>query len=247
MLYLDFEFNFFIINDKACKVKSLEMFFSPFRLYILIALLSGLNIFSQAGGILIQQYSKGPELNQMYSKWSFSIGPEINRINSDLNTAYPTITFGGMINIEYRFSKTVGLLSGLKFVPISYRYMSEGSIEKDRLKYLTIPLILKLNPFKKISFGLGILYNHYEKGQRILRFEDAKLITEYPKGVFSNPLGFSAQVDYHFWDRFNATVTYRWAKKYSPATQPQSNNSKGLQVSLTYTFLRSKKMQQHEG
>ena len=218
------------------------MFFSPFRLYILIALLSGLNIFSQAGGVLIQQYSKGPELNQMYSKWSFSIGPEVNRINSDLNTASPTITFGGMINIEYRFSKTVGLLSGLKFVPISYRYMLEGSIEKDRLKYLTIPLTLKLNPSKKISFGLGVLYNHYKKGQRILKFEDAKIITEYPEGIFSNPFGLSAQISYHFWDRFNTTINYRWTKKSSPVTQPQSNNSKGLQVSLTYTLLQSVKM-----
>tara|TARA_B110000027_G_scaffold59329_1_gene63958 strand:- start:532 stop:1191 length:660 start_codon:yes stop_codon:yes gene_type:complete len=218
------------------------MFFSPFRLYILITLLSGLNIFSQGGDILIQQYSKGPELNQKYSKWSFSIGPEVNRINSALNTASPKITLGGMINIEYRFSKTVSLLSGLKFVPISYRYMSKDSLKMDRLQYLTIPLILKLNPFKKISFGLGILYNHYEKGQRILRFGDAKVITKYPEGVFSNPFGFSAQVGYHFWDRFNTTINYRWAKKYSPATHPQSNNSKGLQVSLTYTFLRSIEM-----
>jgi len=223
------------------------MFFSPFRLYVLIALLSGVNMFSQGGGILIQQYSKGPELNQMYSKWSFSIGPEVNRINSDLNTASPTITIGGMINIEYRFSKTVGLLSGLNLVPITYRYISEDSIEKDRLKYLTIPLILRLNPFKNISFGLGVLYNHYEKGQRILKFDDAKVITEYPKGVFSNPLGFSAQVHYNFWDRFNTTINYRWAKKYSPASQPQSNNSRGLQVSLTYTFLRSVKIQHHKG
>ena len=219
------------------------MFFSPFRLYVLIALLSGVNMFSQGGDILIQQYSKGPELNQMYSKWSFSIGSEVNRINSDLNTASPTITVGGMINIEYRFSKTVGLISGLKFVPISYRYVFENSLRKDRLQYLTIPLILKLNPFEKISFGLGVLYNHYEKGQRILRFKDAEVITEYPEGVFSNPLGFSAQVGYHFWGCFNATINYRWAKKYSPANQPQSNNSKGLQASLTYTFLRSLKIQ----
>ena len=219
------------------------MFFSPFRLYILIPLLSWVNMFSQGGGILIQQYSKGPELNQMYSKWSFSIGPEVNRINSDLNTASPTITVGGMINIEYRFSKTVGLISGLKFVPISYRYVFENSLGKDRLQYLTIPLILKLDPFEKISFGLGMLYNHYEKGQRILRFKDAEVITEYQEGVFSNPLGFSAQVGYHFWGRFNATINYRWAKKYSPANQPQSNNSKGLQASLTYTFLRSLKIQ----
>ena len=219
------------------------MFFSPFRLYILIALLSGVNMFSQGGDILIQQYSKGPELNQMYSKWSFSIGPEVNRINSDLNTASPTITVGGMINIEYRFSKTVGLISGLKFVPISYRFVFGNSLGKDRLQYLTIPLILKLNPFEKISFGLGMLYNHYEKGQRILRFKDAEVITEYPEGVFSNPLGFSAQVGYHFWGRFNATINYRWAKKYSPANQPQSNNSKGLQASLTYNFLRSIKIQ----
>jgi hypothetical protein len=218
------------------------MFFSHFRLYLLIALLWGLNIFSQGGNILIQQYSKGPELNQKYSKWSFSIGPEVNRINSDLNTASPTITVGGMVNIEYRFSKTVGFVTGLEFVPISYRYMSGNSLGKDRLQYLTIPLTLKLNPSKKISFGLGVLYNHYKKGQRILKFEDAKIITEYPEGIFSNPFGFSAQISYHFWDRFNATINYRWAKKSSPVTQPQSNNSKGLQVSLTYTLLQSVKM-----
>ncbi len=56
------------------------MFFSPFRLYILIALLSGVNMFSQGGDILIQQYSKGPELNQMYSKWSFSIALKLTEL-----------------------------------------------------------------------------------------------------------------------------------------------------------------------
>jgi hypothetical protein len=219
------------------------MFFSHFRLYLLIALLWGLNMFSQGGNILIQQYSKGPELNQKYSKWSFSIGPEVNRINSDLNTASPTITVGGMISIEYRFSKTVGFVTGLGFVPISYRYVSGNSLGKDRIQYLTIPLTLKLKPSKKISFGLGVLYNHYKKGQRILKFEDAKVITQYPKGIFSNPFGLSAQIGYGFWYRFNATISYRWTKKSSPVTKPQSNNSKGLQMSLTYNFFQSIKMQ----
>ncbi|MFQ3340435.1 MAG: hypothetical protein ACI9TK_000086 [Flavobacteriaceae bacterium] len=219
------------------------MFFYSFRISFFLTLFWGLSLFSQGGDLLIQQYSKGPELNQMYSKWSLSLGPEINRINTDLKTTSPTITIGAVLNVEYRFSKTVSLVSGLNFMPISYTYPLADSLGRDRLEYLTVPLFLKLHPTEKISLGLGALYNRYQKGERIVVFEESEISTLYREDIFSNSFGFSAQLVFHFWKRFHTSLTYRWAKKSSAPTLAQSNNSKGLQVGLTYTFFESLKIQ----
>ena len=93
---------------------------STLSFILLYFILVGFSGFSQGGDLLIQQYSKGPGLDQNFSKWSLRIGPQINRINTDLKTSSPTLTLGGGMEIEYGLSKTTGLVIGAQYTPISY-------------------------------------------------------------------------------------------------------------------------------
>ena len=196
--------------------------------------------FAQGGDLLIQQYNRGPQLDSKHSKWSFQLGPQLNRINTDLGTTTPTLTFGGLVEIEYRFSKTVGLVSGAQFTPISYSYIEGDSLAIDRLKYISYPLMLRLQPTYKLSFGLGIIYQAYLSGQKELGGEDAKLTTSYTAGIFKNSIGMIGQLSYHLNSRFNIFGNYRWVKRTSPPTQAQTNNTIGFQLGVSYLFLKSK-------
>ena len=199
--------------------------------------------FAQGGDLLMQQYSRGPGLGNSYSKWSLYGGAEINRINTDLSTTSPTITLGGLVHVEYRFSQTVGLLSGVNYTPISYTYPLSDSLGKDRLKYISIPLFLRVHPTKKVSLSMGAQYNHFQKGEKIVSWEDTKMSARYEEAIFSNSFGFIVQAGYHFWQQFYGYVNYRWVKKTSPLIQKQTNNTKGVQLGLTYTFWKSFKRQ----
>ena len=196
--------------------------------------------FSQGGDLLIQQYNRGPQLDSNYSKWSFRLGPQLNRINTDLGTTTPTLTLGGLVEIEYRFSKTVGLVSGAQFTPISYSCIEADTLAKDRLKYISYPLMLRLQPTYRLSFGLGIIYQAFLNGQKELGEEEAKLTTPYAKGIFKNSIGMIGQLSYHLNARFNVFANYRWVKRTSPPTQTQTNNTIGFQLGVSYLFLKSK-------
>lgn len=179
-------------------------------------------------------------MDSNYSKWSFRLGPQLNRINTDLGTTSPTLTFGGLVEIEYRFSKTVGLVSGAQFTPISYSYIEADSLTIDRLKYISYPLMLRLQPTYKLSFGLGIIYQAFLSGQKELGEEDAKLTTSYTASIFKNSIGMIGQLSYHLNSRFNIFGNYRWLKRTSPPTQAQTNNTVGFQLGVSYLFLKSK-------
>jgi hypothetical protein len=201
------------------------------------------NLCAQGGELLIQQYSKGPSLGHTYSKWNFHGGTEVNRINTDLSTTSPTITLGALLHVQYRFSKSVGLITGANYTPISYTYPVSDSLGKDRLKYISIPLLLRVHPTEKVSISFGALYNLFQKGEKIVSLEETSKTSLYDDEIFTNSYGFIVQAGYHFWQNFYAFTSIRWAKKTSALTQPETNNNKGIQLGLTYTFWRSLKRQ----
>ena len=212
-------------------------------LSILFFIFISINTFAQRGGLLIQQYNKGPSLGQTYSKWNLHAGPEISLINAELRTSSPLFSVGATINIEYLFSKTVGLLTGLNYTPISYKYSVSDSLVNDRIKYISIPLFLRVHPTDRVSLNFGVQYNHFQKGEKIISFNNTLINKRYKKGIFENSFGYVLQVGYHFWEQFYSYLNYRWVKKTSPITQPETNNSKGLQLGMTYTFWNSAKRQ----
>ena len=90
---------------------------------------------------------------------------------------------------------------------------------------------------------MGAQYNHFQKGEKIVSWGDTKMSAHYEEGIFSNSFGFIVQAGYHFWQQFYGYVNYRWVKKTSPLIQKQTNNTKGVQLGLTYTFWNSFKRQ----
>ncbi len=199
----------------------------------------GFSGFSQGGDLLIQQYSKGPGLDQNFSKWSLRIGPQINRINTDLKTSSPTLTLGGGMEIEYGLSKTTGLVIGAQYTPISYSYNEGDSSATDRLKYISLPFLLKLQPTTKISFGLGLVYQIYLNGEKKLEKEKVKVITLYEEGIFKNTIGANLQVAYYI-KRFLIYGNFRWVRRTSPPIQSQTNNTRGFQMGINFRLWKSK-------
>jgi len=141
--------------------------------------LATLNTYPQGGELLRQQYSKGPELDSEYSRWYLKVGPQLNLINTDLKKTSPKIGLGAVIEFEYRISKTVGLVSGAQFTPISYSYSLDNFLSKENLKfinyppvrkdvlrYISYPLMLTLRPTGKLSFGIAMVYQAFLNGEK---------------------------------------------------------------------------------
>jgi hypothetical protein len=199
------------------------------------------DINAQGGDLLIQQYQKGPALDATYSRWSVYPGVQLNYINTDLENTNPKLTLGGLLEVEYRVSTTVGFTSGIHYTPIAYSYPVQDSIGVDQLSYGSIPLSIQLHPTKRVSIGLGALYNIYNKGVFLRTIEDFKSETPYPKEYFKNSFGGFVRVGYHFFRKCYVYVNLRWATRSNPPTLPQTNTNSGFQLGINYTLWASKK------
>jgi len=197
-------------------------------------------LYGQGGDLLIQQYNKGPVLDNVYSRWSIYPGVQLNRINANLETTTPKLALGGGLEGEFRVSKTVGFLTGIFYNPVVYSYPVQDSLGLDRLNYLSVPLAIRLHPTKRVSLGVGVQYNFFRKGQQLRTIEDFEQTEPYAEGIFINSFGGFAQVGYHFFKHFYGFVNFRWAGRVSPPTQPQTNNNSGFQVGFNYRIWRSR-------
>ena len=199
-----------------------------------------LSLYSQGGDLIIQQYNKGPVLDNVYSRWSIYPVVQLNRINSNLETTTPKIALGGGLEGEYQVSKTLGFLTGMYYNPVIYSYPVQDSLGFDRLSYLSLPFAIRLHPTKSVSLGVGIHYNFYRKGEQLRTIGDFERTEPYAEGIFKNSFGGFAQVGYHFFKHFYGFVNFRWAGRSSPPIQPQTNNISGFQVGFNYRIWRSR-------
>lgn len=209
-------------------------------IFSLLFLLLLQTIQGQGSNLLIQQYNRGPALGQSYSRFSFKVGPQLNYINTDLGTTSPTLTLGGLFEIEYHLSKNVSLVSGGQYTPIRYRYLEKETAYQDLLNYLNFPLFLRLQPTKKLGLGLGTIYQLYVKGEKKPENQVEQETTLYPKGIFKNSLGLVTQLSFSLNPFLAVFVNYRWVRRTSPPLQKETNNTRGLQLGFTYRFLRVK-------
>lgn len=209
-------------------------------IFSLLFLLLLQTIQGQGSNLLIQQYNRGPALGQSYSRFSFKVGPQLNYINTDLGTTSPTLTLGGLFEIEYHLSKNVSLVSGGQYTPIRYRYLEKETAYQDLLDYINFPLFLRLQPTKKLGLGLGTTYQLYLKGEKKPKNQVEQETTLYPKGIFKNSLGLVTQLSFSLNPFLAVFVNYRWVSRTSPPLQKETNNTRGLQLGFTYRFLRVK-------
>tara|TARA_B100000989_G_scaffold276501_1_gene236806 strand:+ start:248 stop:919 length:672 start_codon:yes stop_codon:yes gene_type:complete len=204
--------------------------------YILISFLT----FAQSENLLIQQYNKGPALDDVYSKWSIYIGSRLNYLNTDLNGTNPLLSLGGLTEVQLNISKSFGFIIGFGNTAISYRYDYLNSFAKDRLDYFVLPIGVRLNPTKKVSFSFGTIYNFFNKGLNQVAENDIVIKKEYEKIDFENSFGGFTQIGFYFLKNFYGFINYRWATKYNSPLVEKSNNNNGFQLGLAYKIWSSK-------
>lgn len=196
--------------------------------------------YAQNSDLLIQQYNIGPALDDIYSKWTISLGVHLNRINSDKEISYPVINFGAISQLEFWMTKSFGVQTGLNYNKISYNYPLINSVGKDELVYFSFPLGIRLRPTNKVSFAIGGLYNNFNKGQLTIKYENFERSEPYATEIFENSIGGFTQIGYNFLKNLNIYLNFRWATKNDRPIIPQSNNTSGFQLGISYQIWSSR-------
>ena len=80
--------------------------------------------FAQGDENLLLQYRKGPDITR-YRKWNFDLHLRGVRIspNGDYFTPKIGYVLGG--NIQYKFSKSIGVSTGIGLLSVNYQYNLE--------------------------------------------------------------------------------------------------------------------------
>jgi len=211
-----------------------------FKNLIIVYVLSSFLTFAQGENLLIQQYNKGPVLDDVYSRWSIYLGSRLNYLNTDLENTSPVLSLGGLTEVQFNISKTFGFIIGFGNTAISYEYDYPNSFAKDRLDYFVLPIGVRLNPTKKISFSFGAIYNFFNKGENKVSENNIIVKKEYEKLDFENSFGGFTQIGFYFLKNFYGFINYRWATKFSSPLAEKSNNNNGFQLGLAYKIWSSK-------
>ena len=94
---------------------------------IIFYVLTSFLTFAQGENLLIQQYNKGPALDDVYSRWSIFVSGRLNYLNTDLERTSPILSLGGLTEMQFNISKTFGFLIGFGNTTISYKYDYQNS------------------------------------------------------------------------------------------------------------------------
>ena len=211
-----------------------------FKNLIIVYVLSSFLTFAQGENLLIQQYNKGPALDDVYSRWTIYLGSRLNYLNTDLENTNPVLSLGGLTEVQFNISKTFGFIIGFGNTAISYEYDYPNSFAKDRLDYFVLPIGVRLNPTKKICFSFGAIYNFFNKGENKVSENNIIVKKEYEKLDFENSFGGFTQIGFYFLKNFYGFINYRWATKFSSPLAEKSNNNNGFQLGLAYKIWSSK-------
>ena len=191
-------------------------------------------ILSQSGELLIQQYNKGPSLDNYYSKLEIYIGGDIFRMNKNEKTK-PVINFGGNIEVVYNLSKTFGIKTGMYYFPVKY-YYKKNEDYKDLIKYLSIPIGLKLSPTKKSKFSMGINYNNMKKAI----FYNGNIKGEYSLNDYENTFGFFIGYEYMIWKVIGINIKYKFSKENNVNELIKPEKYKGIMLTIKLKTFSSK-------
>ena len=204
------------------------------KLFIITFLFNSNFLFSQSGELLLQQYNKGPGLDNYYSKLEIFLGSDIFLMNKNEKTT-PIINFGGNFEAEFNISKTFGIKTGLYYFPVKYFYKNNENL-KDLIKYLTIPIGIKLSPTKKSKFSMGINYNIIKEAI----FFNGNIKGEYNINEYKNNIGFFIGYEYLFWKMISLNIKYKFSKENSIDKLIKKEKYKGLMLSLKLKIFKSK-------
>ncbi len=216
------------------------MYLSRIKWFCLIFpfFLSGL---AQGDANLLLQYNKGPDLDAFYRKWNFDLHSHMVYGNMRGNYTDRKISFSSGTYIQYKFSKTFALNSGLDYFKLSYQYSLRKNQSYDQLTYLSFPLSLRVFPSRKLHFETGLFYN------LILRAHNTEIVdlknqsNEYPQEVFKNNFAWFFATQYNVWKRFDVSLQYRFFKKATDPLSDQKNNFDAFILGVHFFVLNPKK------
>ena len=207
---------------------------------IIFYVLTSFLTFAQGENLLIQQYNKGPALDDVYSRWSIFVSGRLNYLNTDLERTSPILSLGGLTEMQFNISKTFGFLIGFGNTTISYKYNYQNSFVKDRLNYFVLPIGIRLNQTKKVSISFGAIHNLFNKGENQVTENDVVVKKEYEKLDFENSFGGFTQIGFYFLKNFYSYINFRWATRYNSPLDEKSNNNNGFQLGLAYKIWSSR-------
>jgi len=205
------------------------------KYFLIILLLFFSNyIFTQSGELLIQQYNKGPSLDNYYSKLEIYMGGDIFRITKNEKTK-PLINFGGNIEVVYNLSPTFGIKSGMYYFPVKYYYKKNETF-KDLIKYISIPIGLTLAPTRKSKFSMGVNYNVINKAI----FYNGNIKGEYSLDDYKNTFGFFIGYEYMIWKVIGINIKYKFSKENTINELIKPEKYKGLMLTIKLKTFSSK-------
>ena len=202
-------------------------------------LLSASFFYGQDGDLLIQQYNKNSIDLEFYRKLNFEFFVEPNFTNAvDRETKGKlNLNFGS--NIHYRFTKSFGLSTGIYINKIGYQNNLETDKSINNLKFITIPLFIKLYPLKKINLFLGGSYNFYRGGFNQIDKNAEKV--QILSGVFVNSMGVFSGIEYIIKKRISSSISYKMQKRSYRNYQSETQNFYGVYLSLNFKILNPEK------
>ncbi len=215
--------------------KLIIIFIILMKYFLIILLLFISNyINSQSGELLIQQYNKGPSLDNYYSKFEIYMGGDVFRMTKNEKTK-PIINFGGNIEVLYNLSKSFGVITGVHYFPVKYLYKKNEDL-KDLIKYISIPLGLKLSPTEKSKFSIGINYNDIKKAI----FYNGKIKGEYSLNEYKNTFGFFIGYEYMIWKVIGINIKYKFSKENTINELIKPEKYKGIILTIKLKTFSSK-------
>lgn len=197
--------------------------------------------FAQGDANLLLQYNRGQDLDGFYRKWNLDLHTHLVYGNAKEGYSVPKINQSAGVYLQYKFSKTFALNSGVDFFTLSYQYNLNYNQSYDQLQYLSVPITLRVFPSRKLFFETGLLYNHLLKAQNSEIVDLRNQSDTYRQGVFENAFGWLFASQYNVWKRFDVSLQYRFFKKASDPLSDQKNNFQAFLLGVHFFVLNPKK------
>ena len=197
--------------------------------------------FAQGDENLLLQYRKGPDISR-YRKWNFDLHLRVVRIGPVGENTTPKIGYvlGG--NIQYKFSKSIGISSGLGLLSVNYQYNLNDNSSYDQIDYLNFPLVIRVFPTQRTHFETGLLYHQLIKAKNSKIVDLRQKSNSYPDDIFKNAFGWLFAVHYNIWKKFHISVEYRFFKKSTVTNNIQKNNFNGFILGIHFLVLTPNKI-----
>lgn len=194
-------------KDMLMYIRSMFRFFLSFILIFKISF-----SYCQGDKNLYKQYRTGPDPNNFFHKWNYSLHAKLNLMNTNLDHTKIGIGKGFGFNIQRLTSKTFGFNLGLEFNEITYRYEGYFNDSKDYLKFFSIPLSIRLYTNRKLFIEGGIKYHYLISAENSQNVNPIDNSNNYIDGLFNDSIGPFIGFEYQVWKRLCVGIHYQYLK-----------------------------------